>query len=176
MMRFFLLLTALLTTSLAFAFDVQKLNNTIDVFRSGTTAEGYVAHNADRVLANLRGYWFGIILFSAAEVENAYDRLCQKNYSAIDEVGPNGFTLTSGKETERPLHVRFELIMGNVYSVVTPQDEYVRRLGLEGQTDFQKRAGALARNGIATIHRVDEDTLVIQKNYQMPEIYVRCPD
>ncbi len=175
MMRF-LLFMALLTTSPAFAFDAQKLDNTIDVFRSSTTAEGYIAHNSDRVLANLRGHWFGIILFSAAEVENAYDRLCQKNYSAIDEVDPNGFTLTSGKESGALLHVRFELITGNVYSVVTPQDDYVRYMGLESATDFQKRVGALARNGIATIHRVDENTLVVQKNYQMPEIYVRCPD
>ncbi|MBB6469450.1 hypothetical protein HNQ96_005340 [Aminobacter lissarensis] len=171
-----LLSIGLLSVSPAFAFDAQKLDNTIAVFRSGTTAEGYVAHNADRVLANLGGHWFGIISFSSSEVETAYDRLCHKNYSAIGEIDPNGFTVMREMEGQGQLHTRYQLMSGNVYSFTTPFDELVNYLALGPSPDIVKRRAAFYSNGIATINRVDEDTLVIQKNYQMPEIYVRCPD
>ena len=176
-MRFPALLSiGLLGANPAFAFDSQKLDNVIDVFRSGTTAEGYAVHNADRVLANLDGHWFGTISFSSSDVETAFDKLSRKNYSAIDDVGPNGFTVTQGTERQEQLHTRYQLMIGNVYSFTTPFDELVNYLNLRPAPDILKRRVALANNGTATINGVDEDTLVIQKNYQMPNIYVRCPN
>lgn len=56
-MRVAALVLALVMSTHAYAFDSQKLDQAIGVFRSGTTAEGYIAHNADRVLANLAGHW-----------------------------------------------------------------------------------------------------------------------
>ena len=176
-MRFLALLSiGLLSASPAFAFDAQKLDNTIAVFRSGTTAEGYIVHNADRVLANLGGHWFGTVTFSSSDVETAFENLCRKNYSAINEVGPNGFTIVQGLEGQRQLQTRYQLMNGNVYSFTTPFDELVNYLALGPSPDIVKRRAAFYSNGIATINRVDEDTLVIQKNYQMPDIYVRCPN
>lgn len=67
---------------------------------------------------------------------------------------------------------------GNVYVFTTPINEYLTMMGMNAtQTpDATKRQAGFSNNGLATISRADEDTLVIQKNYSMPSIYVWCPN
>lgn len=64
---------------------------------------------------------------------------------------------------------------GNTFVQTTPQEDIVKYLGIDAKTEFDKRIANSNQNGIATIIKPEEDIVVIQRNYGVPAVFVKCP-
>ncbi|QKD03856.1 hypothetical protein [Mesorhizobium loti] len=166
---------ALMFPSYAYALDSASYSKTLDVFMGGTTIEDYIAHYSDRILSNLQGKWVGMTGIGSSDFDSVFPKACGLNPYFISGVGPLGFDMVRGKDGSNQVHSHYSLMTGNTFVQTTPQEDIVKYLGIDAKTEFDKRIANSNQNGIATIIKPEEDIVVIQRNYGVPAVFVKCP-
>jgi len=166
---------ALLFPNYAHAVDANSYSKTLDVFYGGSTVQDYIAHYTDRIVSNLQGTWISMSGIDSASFGSVFPKTCSLNPYYINNVTPLGFDMIRGKEGSKQIHSHYSLMTGNTFVQVTPQEELVQFLDIGSKTEFDKRMANTFQNGLVTIIKPEEGMLVMQRNYSVPTIFIKCP-
>lgn len=173
-------LAAVFSAVPAFAFDTEEYSRAAAVFLGKADANGpadYLLHAPKAIMSGLNGSWAAIPPVPSGDVGALLPKLCERMSVTFGGFSDTGFTESQGGGK---VVTRYTVWTGNAFVKSTPPEQIYARLGFDKQPpsdklELTKQTANRLAQGIASMYRPSPDILVIQTNYSVPTLYVRCP-